>query len=339
MNGRLLLLPTLLALVAAGCHNNRSDKQTAHVVAERYIHKYGYDVSKAEWESSHYPGKVITTMRNGVTITSSYENGLLHGPMTHTYPYSETVQMLQVFEKGTLVKQVTYSVRGTPVAEQLYLSPSHTKVTKWYPSGSPLSVEEFIDGTLTEAEYFNARNETEYHITGGSGIRAVRDGNHVVTKEVFEGGECIRREGYHPNGTPHVIASFSDGRLHGTKKVYAETGEPLSEEQFIDGELDGTASYYQNGVKYLELSYRNGRRDGLERHFIDGNRIAEETSWKGNVRHGPSIAYYDGMTKTDWFYNNERVSKEKFEDLSRREQSIAAINEWSHHRDYSESAQ
>ena len=65
------LLIALSGLFIFGCQNSSKD-QDENVVYKRYIHKYGYDVSKEEWEGATYPGQVVTTLRNGVTVTSSY---------------------------------------------------------------------------------------------------------------------------------------------------------------------------------------------------------------------------------------------------------------------------
>ncbi|HSX12394.1 MAG TPA: hypothetical protein VLF61_02775, partial [Rhabdochlamydiaceae bacterium] len=85
------------------------------IVSERFVHKFGYPVSKQEWMERSYPGQVITTMSNGVTITASYENRLLHGPCTHTYPNSQVVQYFYLYNEGNLVKETSYDTFGVPV--------------------------------------------------------------------------------------------------------------------------------------------------------------------------------------------------------------------------------
>ncbi len=53
------LLGFLSLLTLFGCNN---DKQNDNVISERYIHKYGYAVSKDDWEEKNYPGQVITDL-------------------------------------------------------------------------------------------------------------------------------------------------------------------------------------------------------------------------------------------------------------------------------------
>ena len=75
-------LPFLAILVLA-CENDANKKQ---VISQRYVHKYGYDVSRDEWKSELYPGQVLTTLRDGKTITETYEDGQLHGPKNGNLP-------------------------------------------------------------------------------------------------------------------------------------------------------------------------------------------------------------------------------------------------------------
>ena len=99
----LFSLPIAAGLVLAGCGGNNGNAQ---VISKRYIHKYGYAVSQSEWDSNNYPGQVITNLRNGVTITATYEGGILHGPSTHTHPHSQTVQYYYLYNFGDLKKEV-----------------------------------------------------------------------------------------------------------------------------------------------------------------------------------------------------------------------------------------
>lgn len=327
------LLIALSGLFIFGCQNSSKD-QDENVVSKRYIHKYGYDVSKEEWEGATYPGQVVTTLRNGVTVTSSYEDGILHGPTTYTFPHSNTIESLNTYERGNLVKKTTYDIRGIPQKEQVFLSPSHVKVTKWFQSGTPLSVEEYHNQELLEGEYFNERNEAEYRVVKGSGMRITRDQHeNIVSRETIEGGYPVLRETFHAHGMPHVVLPLSGGLIHGEKKVFAPTGEPISVESYKKNVLDGQATYYQNGCRYLELTYKDGRKHGIERHFVDGETVVEETEWMDGQKHGPSIVFFDGMSRTRYYYNNQAVSKERYRELSEIEENIAIMNDRGHNRD------
>jgi len=321
------LFVPLLALFAVGCHNSNQGKNE-QVVSERYIHKYGYDVSKEEWETATYPGQVITTLRNGITVTASYEDGMLHGATTYTYPHSHTTESLNIYERGNLVKKTSYNIRGIPFKEEVFLSPSHAKITRWYTSGTPLSVEEYHNTELLEGEYYNKNNEVMQRVAKGTGIRITRDQHEqVIAKETIESGYPVKRETFHSHGIPHTVVPLSGGKIHGEKKVFAPSGEPISSENYRHNVLHGPATYFQNGYRYLEVSYRNGFKHGIERHFVDGETIVEETEWYDGQKHGPSIVYFDGMSKTRFYYNNTPVTKERYRELLEQEENIAIMND------------
>jgi hypothetical protein len=46
-------------------------------VSQRYVHKYGYDVSEQEWETREKNGQIITTTADGVTTSATYKKGVL----------------------------------------------------------------------------------------------------------------------------------------------------------------------------------------------------------------------------------------------------------------------
>ncbi len=327
------LLVALSGLFIFGCQNSSKD-QNENVVSKRYIHKYGYDVSKEEWDATGYPGQVITTLRNGVTVTASYEDGILHGPTTYTFPHSHTTESLNIFERGNLVKKISYDIRGIPQKEQIFLSPSHVKTTKWFQTGTPLSVEEYHNNELLEGEYYNEKNETEHRVIKGNGTRVTRDQHeNIVAKETIANGFPVLRETFHPHGIPHTIIPLSGGKIHGEKKVFAPTGEPISLESYHLDTLHGPAVYYQNGCRYLEINYRDGYKDGKERHFVDGETVVEETEWMEGQKHGPSIVFFDGMSRTQYYHNNQAVSKEKYRELCEIEENIAIMNDRALRRD------
>ncbi|MBI3236142.1 MAG: hypothetical protein HYZ48_00285, partial [Chlamydiales bacterium] len=119
------ILLAVVGLSMCGCQENGQNDQ---VVSQRYVHKYGYALSKAEWNEADYPGQAITTLSDGVTITQTYENGVLHGPTTHTFPHSQTVQHFYLYNQGSQVKEIHYNPMGMPVQERVQISPSRYAV-------------------------------------------------------------------------------------------------------------------------------------------------------------------------------------------------------------------
>jgi antitoxin component YwqK of YwqJK toxin-antitoxin module len=324
------LILSAAGLILSGCDHSSSSQsnQNNEIVTQRFIHRYGYDVSKSEWESKDYPGQVITTLRNGVTLTSNFEDGQLHGQKTTTYPHSQTLETKEVYNRGVLTKKTSFDIRGIPIKEEHFLGPDHVKILYWFSNGTPRATEEYLNDQLTSAEYYTLSNETEAKIDNGSGLRVLRNAKgQILSKEYITNYELTKKESFHLNGTPEMTVNYKNGLLDGEKLVHAETGEPISKETFKEGVLHGVATYFQNGYKYLEIPYVAGLKEGIERHFIDGDVVAEESEWHRNKKHGPTQIYFDGMVKTHWYYNGERVAKPKYDELLIREDEIATLDE------------
>jgi len=317
------LILSFICLATASCTNDSNQK---NVISERYIHKYGYDVSKEEWQKEVHPGQVLTMLRDGKTITSTYEDGILHGPKTSSHPHSQTIETLEQYERGRLVKRITYTIRGVPQKEEVFKSPTHVIVTAWYPSGTPKFKEELKEDMLINGQYFNTANETDTRIENGTGERTLRNqSGDILSKEIFNNYMITYTETYYPNNIPHETTSYDNGIVHGEHKVFAMSGEPISVENYYYGNKHGLCSYYQNGYKFKEISYNHGLKDGLEKHLIDGETVVEETRYQDGIKHGPSIVYYDKSARTTWYFLNEKVSKNKYEQLCDRENLIMSM--------------
>jgi antitoxin component YwqK of YwqJK toxin-antitoxin module len=324
MKMKVMLVLGAVSILMAGCRNSNEED---NVVSQRYIHKYGYAVSKEEWDAKNYPGQVITTLRNGITVTATYENGVLHGPSTYTYPHSQTVEAYLVYNHGNLVKEMKYDNKGMPSNEKAWFSPSRYTLTLWYTEGSPLSIEEYSNEELMEGRYFTLSNETEGRVEKGNGLRVVRNQQGIlVSKDVIEGGFIAKREAFYPNGSPESVTHYSRGQLHGEKKLFAQSGEPTLIEEWVNGKLHGKCTYFNNGTKEVEISYLNGLKNGQEIHYIDGAQILEETLWENGKKHGASTFYISGEAKTSWFYDGKQVSVKRFEELARLDEMISQIS-------------
>lgn len=312
-----------LSLVFIGCGNK---KQNDDVVSQRYIHKYGYAVSKDEFVNRQYPGQVITLLKNGVTITATYENGKLHGVATHTFPHSQTVETYYVYNQGMLVKEIVYDVSGMPIREEVQLSPTRYSTTLWYADGSPMCIEEYAHQELLEGQYFTTTNDVEARVEKGKGVRIRRDvTGALLYRDLVDEGYVTKHETFFANGSPEGIAYYFRGKLNGEKKIFTAAGEPLATKEYVNGLLHGKSTFYKNGIKYLEIYYLDGKKNGLEIHYIDGEAISQEILWENDKRHGPSKYFVDGVANTEYFYDGALVSEDKWNELNQIDQMIGQI--------------
>ena len=322
LNNKLFALFGILnLLLLCGCKDDNKDD---NVISERYIHKYGYAVSKQDWEEKNYPGQIITDLSNGVTITATFENGLKHGPTTYTFPHSQAIEHYFLYNQGNRVKEISYDSAGIPVKEWVQLSPTRYSITRWYSQGSPMAVEEFVGQELLEGQYLTIVNDLESRVEKGVGEAIRRDCNGVLlARELFEEGYAVKKEAFYPNGAPESIAYYYLNSLHGEKRTFAQNGEPLAIEEWVNGQLHGKSTYFKNGNRYLEIAYLYGQKNGIERHFVDADMISQEITWENDLKHGPSVFYADGKAEYHWFYAGESVSKRKYDEMTDMDQVIS----------------
>jgi antitoxin component YwqK of YwqJK toxin-antitoxin module len=322
MKNKLFALLGFLALALCGCNNDQDD----NVISQRYVHKYGYAVSQQEWETKNYPGQVITSLTNGVTITTTFEDGIKHGPTTHTYPHSQTIEYYCLYNQGNKVKEISYDPAGLPIEEWIQLSLTRYSITLWYKEGSPMVVEEFVGHELLDGQYFTPSNELESRVEKGAGLRIRRDRNGILlAKETIQEGYAVKKETFYANGAPESVAFYFQNALHGQKRTFSQDGEPLAIEEWVNGRLHGRSTYFKNGNRYVEISYLSGHKHGVERHFIDGDAVSQEVSWQNDRKHGQSIFYANGKHESQWFYSGEHVSKRKFNELNQLDEIISHL--------------
>ena len=178
---------------------------------------------------------------------------------------------------------------------------------------------------LVSGKYFSLLNETIATVTDGSGEKVHHNlSGDITSKEVYVNQDIAYTEEYHPNGTPKAIISYKNGLKHGEEKGFAMSGEPLYIENYVDDLKDGLCTYYQNGSKYLETQYSKGLKDGIERHFIDGATLAEETEYQAGLKHGPSVIFCEGDSRTSWYFKDAKVTKSTFDQYVERDYMITS---------------
>ncbi len=314
----------IFSLFLASCEKSNHDN---NVVSQKYIHKYGYAVSKDEFENRAYPGQIVTLLKNGVTITANYEDGVLHGACTHTFPNSQTTESYYFYNQVTLVKQIFYALTGMPIREEVQLSPTRYSVTTWYKDGTPRSIEEYANAELLEGQYFTVTNDLDNQVIKGQGTRVLRnDDGLLISKEQIEEGALTKKETFYANGSPESIAHYKQGELCGEKRTFNEAGEPVSVRTYEHNQLNGLSTFFKNGVKHVEISYVDGAKSGDETHYLDGVVISKILHWENGKLHGPSKYFVDDIARVEYHYDGNPVSPAKWKELDHLDQIIAQID-------------
>ncbi|MFA6118478.1 MAG: toxin-antitoxin system YwqK family antitoxin [Parachlamydiales bacterium] len=295
----------------------------SNVVAEKFVHKYGFDMTKDEWQSRK-DGTSIAQLTNGVTVTNSFANGILHGATTYTYPNSSIMEKVYIYENGTLTKEILHDINGIPFKESVNEPNNKKIITLWDNFGVPISVEQYENDLLVDGKYYKPNNELEASIENNSGFRTKRDRNgELQYKDQVENGKLLTRTTFHSNGQIKSTMSFQDYKLHGDQINYSPDGQILMTMTWKKGNLDGMHTIYKNGNKIAEIPYFNGLKHGIERHYSDNGKLSSETHWDQDKKHGSERIYTDNDTEIKWFFKGKTVSSKKFEEFSLREQLIA----------------
>ncbi len=320
------LLCVLGATALVSCHN---EKSCDCVVSQKFVHKYGFDLSPEEWESREKDGQIITCLENGVILTNSYVGGVLHGDTTYSFPNSKLIQETDTYNEGILVKKVIYDEEGMPVREDAFDLDERRSSTLWNKEGAPLSIEVYEKDRLISGKYFKADNEIESIIEEGKGIRIKKDRNNLlISKDKIENGDLASRMTFHPEGTLQSISFFKNYVLDGEQKTFTPVGKLLMKMYWKEGRLDGTSLVYRNNNIYKEIPYENGKKQGIERHFNpDNGALLAEIHWQDHKRHGSSRYYLEDNTQVAWFYQGQPVTLKKFEMLEFRDEMLADLNE------------
>lgn len=298
------------------------------IVSHEYVHKYGFPISQAEWEAREQDGKEVLVLDNGVKVTRTFENGILHGPSTFTFPHSEVVEKLHVYESGTLLKQLVNDPNGLPLREEAYGFDDRLTVTLWNEKGAPLSIEEYEGDTLLEGSYFTPDHALEAKVENGLGerVRRERDGL-LLSRDSIVHGAMAARTTYHASGQIHTISHYDNGQLTGEQLKFTATGRPLMALNWDHGTLHGTKVVFRNGQKVAEIPYVHGVKEGVEFHYDELGYLTAEISWHHDKRHGTTKLHNDQTVETEWFFDGTSVSAERFQRLENNEQMVADLSD------------
>ena len=145
----LSFLTIILTLFA--CH----DDNDSNVVSQNYMHKYGFDMSKNEWQNRTKEGTVTTLLDSGITVTNNYNNGALHGLTTYSFPNSSILEKIYDYDNGTLIKETQQDEAGIPYREKTYEPDNKTQITLWDKTGVPISQEQYESNALVNGSISN----------------------------------------------------------------------------------------------------------------------------------------------------------------------------------------
>lgn len=114
---------------------------------------------------------------------------------------------------------------------------------------------------------------------------------------------------FDPSGTLVEEATYSDGRLHGTRKIY-ENEHLIIQETYQQDTFHGAyKEFFPTGIIRLEGVYDHGVLKGIVKGYYETGELKEEVTFEDNQENGPFKEYYtNGNLKWEGTYrlgNNE----------------------------------
>jgi antitoxin component YwqK of YwqJK toxin-antitoxin module len=286
------------------------------IVRTSYYHAYGPEVNAEDWKAQGSSGEIVQTLKNGVEVRKEYENGLLQGTSSWTFPYSKVVERVEEYHLGKRMLVGRNFENGSPEIEEEWEPGDRRIVHAWYPDGSPRLLEEFNQGRIVEGKYFTLEGEVEGSVSSGHGLRVERSGaGQLSLKEEVRSGDVMKREIFFPNGQLQEVVLFQGNKRHGECKRYAENGQTVAVENWCFGVLDGTQIFFEGGLPVRQVPYVLGKREGTELHFRSGTEeVIEEIAWHNDVRHGLSKTYVANHPITEWYWRGGKVTETQYKE-------------------------
>ncbi len=301
-------------LATVGC---QKPVEREECLERTYEHEYGLPVEAELWEDSGQNGKVFTNLRNGVSVVQNFQNGLLEGESSYTYPHNSQIERVEYYSSDKLVSQVFYSCAGNPERSIFLTFPNIRTITDWYEHGNPRCIETYEDDLLISGEYYSLQNQCDGRIYNGNGERFVRDELGVlVSQDYFHSGKLMQRTFFYANGSPREVCSIMNDVLHGERKTYYPGGDPMAIEKWNNGRQTGLTIVFQNGEKFAEVLYQDNLKHGIERRYRDGCIVTQEITWVNDLKHGPCVTYHGDVVDTDWYYKGRLSTRANFESFA-----------------------
>lgn len=320
MKNRLVYIFSLLTL-ALPLYG--APKKNSIIIKETFKNNYGIIVTGSEWAKRGKSGTITRVLKDGSTTHEVYVNGLLNGEITHTFPHTETISSVRIFDQGKLLSLKSFFVNGLPSIEEVYHSDGSRTVSKWPENkdldviSEPYFIETTQQGRVLQGFYSSINGRYVSKIQNGEGIRSIFSStSNLLSEETFSEGVMIKRTTFYPNRDPETITHYLNYEPHGIKCSYLQGGIPNTIEEWRHGYQDGNTTIFKNGYKVSEISFVKGKKEGLELRYNEQELIAEEVYWKSNMLHGMRKIYAGGVLKQEWYHHGKVVSKSKFDRLN-----------------------
>ena len=106
-------------------------------------------------------------------------------------------------------------------------------------------------------------------------------------------------------GNSYRVASYKNGKLDGTVKLYHKNGKLESEAPYKNGRAEGIRrEYYESGKLRKETPYKNGKPEGIEKSYYESGKLQKESSWENGMPKDRRTYYESGRLQEEFSWEN-----------------------------------
>lgn len=230
--------------------------------------------------------------QGNIAALIDYEKGVLEGRSQYFYS-SGQIQKDLIFSKGKLEGEaLEYWPNGQLKCKTAYKKGiKEGKCLGFFANGTPASIEDFNDGRVKDASYFDWGGTLVSKIEKGGGFQTLFNDKeiHLIEFrigvpegkiEIFTHAKELQKQFFMKNGkkqgeelhyylpsetsveelAPKMSITWHDGMIHGSVKTWYENGQIRSQRQYVRNTLSGPClAWYFEGSLMLYEEYEEGK--------------------------------------------------------------------------------
>ncbi|MBS0585414.1 MAG: hypothetical protein JSR76_03815 [Verrucomicrobia bacterium] len=225
----------------------------------------------------------------------TYNKGELEGPSRYYYPNGTLAKIIPYQQdkiEGTLR---LFSKEGNPLGETNYhLGVKEGRAFFAGSKESPRKEEEFKNGKLLSATYWDGSEDIVQTISQGYGVKpSFEKGILRLEEEIRNGSVEGTIKVYRDNGSVESLYHIHDGQKEGEEwcyydKVKGEEPQPMLYIQWQDDEIHGTVrTWYPSGVLESEKEVSHNKKQGMALSwYTDGSLMLVEEYESDKLQQG-----------------------------------------------------
>lgn len=242
---------------------------------------------------------------NGKIIAENiYSKGSLEGISTYYHPCGNKWKIIP-YCKNEIEGTVEFLRSDSQLLQKINYEKGKKNgpATRYWDSENIASAEEYVNGKLMQAKYFDQQGNVVAEIIDGTGYRAVFGKNHITELQEFQEGVLEGQvKFFNSKGKLQRTYKIRNGIKHGEEIEYfpqLHSKEPLTPRfsfNWNDGKIQGLyKSWYRNGNQKSQKEMANSAKNGILTVWYRDGKIMMIEEYESNK-----------LIRGDYFKKDER---------------------------------